>query len=348
MSKPDIRTALKQLKELEAISAARVLKSLSIPLGDGSIAQSSASSLAIASLPSSKLGPVVEESLARLLEVGFDISRLGFVFSHLSVLYPDWRVDGWENVIERYVVNKGYDPEAIAAILIALPRDLVCNFSIHTTSSDMIVAYETQVWPKHAAFANLLMGQENSPLWPADFYGRILGELVKRRPALLDETASIVAHMAFNVWNRAMPGEIPATEYETFVASSYFGARILSSVVQHSGKLSNGDIAKFLQVYNLKCLEHLKANAATLVKRQGFNTFEYIELVSITVAETAKRRKSKFNDIFLIKKCLDLQLDKWGADDVALASSSISSRFSISQFVRELLAERKATAASKH
>ena len=343
-SKSDIRSALKQLKELEAKSGAEVLKRLSSPVIVASSAVSPSSSLSSSNLPPSRLGPVVEEYLARLLEVGFESQRLPAVFSHLVVLYPDWRADGWENVIDRYVVNKGHTLECVAAMLVALPRDQVCNFSIRTTASDMIFAYEQGVWRKHASFEEYRMGLPTSSLWPAEYYGRILGEIAKRHPSLLDETAAVVAHMAFNVWNRALPSGAMATEYEMFVASIYFAAATLASIVHHSGKLSNGTIARFLQTFNVKCLDHLRTNADTLVRQHGFNTFEYIEWISILVAETAKRRGSSFNDIFLIKKCLDALMDKWGADDVALASASISRRFSLAQFVREMMTERNTAA----
>ena len=74
---------------------------------------------------------------------------------------------------------------------------------------------------------------------------------------------------------------------------------------------------------------------------QGFNTFEYLEWASILIAETAKQRASKFNDIFLIKACLDKVLEKWGSDDVGIVSVAVGKRFSVAQWIRETVVEFK-------
>lgn len=338
-SKNDIRSALKQLKEQEPAVAAQVLKMLSVPLPKASTASALPKSTSSVSLRESKMGPVLEESLARLVEITFDGNRLGAVLKHLSTIYPEWREDGWDNVIERLISNKNYDSEVVASVLGALPRDIFCDYKITLASHDMIRKYES-VWRNHALVAsNTTLGTSSSSLWPAAHYGRILGQFAKKHDAL-EESATITAHLALEQWSRSTP--LGSTQsYEAFVSSIYFAGEILANIISTVGGLKNAQIASFLQVFNAKMLNHLKSRNH-LVK-DGFNTFEYLEWVSVVVAETSKLRGSRFNDLFLIKKCLDSMLDKWGSDDVALVSGSISRRFSVSQFVTEALEERKAS-----
>lgn len=335
-SKTDIRSALKQLKEQEPAAAAEVLKMLSAPLTKSSAASSSSKSVSSGSLRETKLGPVLEESLARLVEVTFDANRLGPILSRLAVIYPEWRSDGWDNVIERLLINKNYDSEAVAAILGALPRDILCGYQIAMTKDDMIIKYES-AWRKDEYLSSISSTPTSErPLWPAAHYGRLLGQFAKKRNAL-EESASIAAHLSLEVWSRSTPlGS--KNSYEALVSSIYFAGVVLANIVPTVGNLKNPEIASFLQVFNAKLQAYLKSRPH-LVK-DGFNTFEYLEWVSVVVAETSKQRGSKFNDLFMIKKALDSMLDKWGSDDVALVSGSISRRFSVSQFVTEALEER--------
>lgn len=341
-SKNDVRNALKQLKEQDPAVAAEVLKMLSAPLPKASTASISPKAASSLSLRESKMGPMLEESLARLIEVTFDGNRLGAVLKHLPNIYPEWRADGWDNVIERLIANKNYDSEVLASILGALPREIFCNYKITLTNHDMIYKYQSS-WRNHdKVVCRPALGTQSSPLWPAAHYGRILGLFAKKHDAL-EESASITAHLALEQWSRSTP--LGSTQsYEAFVSSIYFAGEILANIVHTVGGLKNPQIASFLQVFNAKLQSHLKSRNQ-LVK-DGFNTFEYLEWVSVVVAETSKLRGSRFNDLFLIKRCLDAMLDKWGSDDVALVSGSISRRFSVSQFVTEALEERKASKSS--
>lgn len=85
-SKADIRSALKHLKEQEASVVAEVLKSLSTPLPQASTALSVSKNVSTEGYRESKMGPVLEESIARMLEVTFEPSRLGPILSRLSVI----------------------------------------------------------------------------------------------------------------------------------------------------------------------------------------------------------------------------------------------------------------------
>jgi hypothetical protein len=336
VGKNDMRVALKSLKELDPESSAQVLKSLSLPLIGEASALVLSTQVSLEPLRASKMGSVVEESLARLLEVGFDRPQLAKIFAHLAAIYPEWRVDGWDNVIERFVINKGYDAEEVAFILSTLPRDPICDFSVSIFPTDLIAKYHQQ-WMQDPQSAQYRSGTPESSLWPASFYGRILGKFAAKKN-VLDESAIIIAHMTFHCWNQP-PVFGPTHPHELFVSATYFAAAVLGSLVPNYGTLSNPKIAQYLAVYDGKLLSHLRANPDIVAN--AFNTYEYLEWLAILISETSKRRGSKFNDIFMIKKCLDVLLEKWGTDDVALVSGSISQRFGIVEFVKEMLEERQ-------
>lgn len=336
-SKNEVRAALKFLKEQDTTTCAEVLKMLSSPLQNSSSAEALAKSVPSEGYRVSKMGPVVEESLARLVEVTFELKTLPSLFSRLAVVYPDWRADGWDNVIERFISNKKFDSEVMASILAALPREIFCDLKIETSAEkDMIVKYEKE-WKKDAKVDKWRLGTEQSAAWPAAYFGKILGKFSKNS-GRLDESVSVVAYLALEVWSKSTP--LGSTHpYEALVSSLYFSAEILANIVQTMGGLKNPQIAEFMQAFNLKLLNHLKTNPH-LVK-EGFNTFEYLEWVSVAVAEVSRLRGHKFNDVFMIKKCLDAMLAKWGSDDVSLVSASISNRFSVSQFFSEAIDDLK-------
>lgn len=336
VGKNEIRLALKQLKELDPLASAQVLKTLSQPLDGEAVVLKLASTDATDVLRSSKMGPIVEESLARLLEVGFARDRLSSIFSHLLVVYPEWRVDGWDNVIERFVANKAWDSEEVAFILSTLPRDFVGDFAIDLAPRDVIAKYRA-LWKNEDAYARYHAGTPQSAFWPASFYGRILGKFAQKRN-LFNESASIVAHLTFHTWSNTTH-LAPMQSNESFCSSVYFAAVVLASLSQTFGKSASPKIAEFLNTFNGKLIAHLKANPDIVTS--SFNTYEYLEWIAILVSETSKRRGSKFNDLFLIKKCLDVLLQKWSGEDIALVSSNIGKRFGLIQFIKEMAIERK-------
>lgn len=325
VGKTEIRTALRQLKEFTPEQAAHVLARLSATSGSapsGSVPAEPDSS------HTSSMGAVLEESLARLIEVGFVPKQLPTIFSQLVDIYPEWRRAGWSHVIHRYAKNKNFKDEDVAFILGALPRDQICHFEIATTNRDLIVKYQ-KLWQGEFKAVSQQWGTPSSPRLPPTFYADVLS---KRK----DDAAHIVAHLAFNVWSKSTP--LGSTNpYESFISSIYFAAAVLASCVERSSPLSNAQIADLLQIFNVKLLEHLKQNPE-LVK-MGFNTYEYLEWVGFLIAETSKLRKSKFNDLFMIKKCMDVLLEKWSTDDVGLVSAAISDRFSVTQWIGETVAE---------
>jgi hypothetical protein len=338
IGKNDIRASLKQLKALEPNLAAQVLKNVSLVRSFASSASKPTDTADTSSLRESSMGPILEESLARLVEVGFEPGSLPSIFLHLSNVYPEWRSDGWDNVIERYIINKGFDIQATTFILGALPQDLIANFQVRLLTNDVIVQYY-QRWKQETEATNPYLGTPRSPRWPAEAYASILTKLYRQRDSL-DELALAVAFLASNSWNRsaASAGIQPI---ESLNASLYFAAVVMASIVGHLKPMTNQTIASFLATFNGKIIQHLKENPELVA--QGFNTFEYLEWVSILIAEVAKQRASKFNDIFMIKASLDKVLEKWGSDDVGLVSQSISKRFSVGQWIRETVLEWKST-----
>lgn len=340
VNKTELRNALRMLKELEASKAAKILAQLSeAPKPDESAAKV-VETLETMNLKPSPMGSILEESLARLLEVGFHTSNLPKIFSVLSEILPQWRVLGWDNVIRRYVANKSYEPDSIAQILTALPRDQILNFSIRTTPNDLIFKYQ-QRWMSHPKAVSQLWGTDGSPRCPPSFYAAILSKTSQHLPSWSD-VGHIVAKIAFQSWKLETPlGS--NTPYEAFTSSIYFAALVLASIVEHSLPLTNAEISELLHSFNSKMLDHLRANP-DLVK-QGFNTYEYLEWMTFLVAESSRRRKSKFNDIWLIKKCLDVMLDKWSSEHTAVVSAAIANRFSILQWIREGIKEYRTGAS---
>lgn len=336
VGKSDLRTALKQLKALEASSAAQVLKTVSLLRTFAPTASKPADTPETASLRVSNMGPILEESLARLVEVGFDETRLANIFLHLSLSYPEWRIDGWDNVIERYIINKGYNPQSVAFILGALPQDLIAEFQIRLLPNDVISQYYER-WSREATAVGHHLGTHQSSRWPAAFYGSIFAKFYRTHDSL-DEVALMVAHLASTAWIRSTPNS-PLQPIEYLASSLYFAACVMASIVGHLKPMTNQTISSFLATFNAKIMQHLKENASLV--SQGFNTFEYLEWASILIAETAKQRASKFNDIFLIKACLDKVLEKWGSDDVGIVSVAVGKRFSVAQWIRETVVEFK-------
>lgn len=269
------------------------------------------------------------ESLARLVEISINLKDLPLVLLNLSQIYPEWLEDGWIQILECLIQNKGGDLDSFVAILESIPRNICADYSISLFRSDLIVQYQS-FWSQDSELKTFCNSKSR---FQASQYGRLISKFLESSQDY-SMASKIVAHMTLaNFENLKLQIKMHPTEL--FINTLFFNIVVISSFVEHSPYLTTKEIEQTLQILNLKVLAYLKKHEYLV--ESAFNTYEYLEWVTFLISESSKRRNKKFNDYFLIKDCLKTLLDQWCHDDIDMVSQSIGERFTIKIWLRQKL-----------